>query len=121
MGTGAEVTVIATPRSNPVFQILQADRTKVVTAPGSVSMTIQRTDGLQLPSTVVYSTNTQNQVAAVGELNFDLAQPGVHYAVIEGATVTFAPGDNVTTVSLSVIQLPPTPLAFYMELIIQGA
>ncbi len=116
----AEITVIAVPRSNPVFQILESDRTKVVTSPGLFPITIQRTDGLQLSSTLVYTTNTQNQAATVGEVNFDLAQPGIHYAIIEGATVTFAPGVNATKVCLSVIQLPPTPLAFYMELTIQG-
>ncbi len=111
---------MAQPRPVSVFTIVPSTRTQVVTSPGPVSITIKRTDGLQLTSTVIYNTHTLNQVATVGDLTFEVAQPGVHFAAIENAPVTFAPGDQSKTVSLSVISVPSTPLAFFMDISIQG-
>ncbi len=111
---------MAQPRPVSVFEIVPSTKTQVITAPGPVSITINRTDGFQLTSTVVYNTHTLNQIATVGGLTFEVAQPGVHFARIENALVTFAPGDQLQTVTLSVIAVPSTPLAFFMDISIQG-
>ena len=87
-------------------------------------MTIQRTDGLQLTSTINYETSSMNRpdspTPSIGELTFDLAQPGMHFATIENAVVTFEPGDSEEVVILSVISVPSSPLLFYLDISIQG-
>ena len=87
-------------------------------------MTILRTDGLQLTSTIIYETSSLNRpdspTPSVGELIFDLAQPSVHFAIFENVPVTFEPGQREEVVTLSVISVPSTPLAFYLDISIQG-
>lgn len=87
-------------------------------------MVIQRVNGLQLSASVMYNTSSVNRldekVPQVGQLTFDLAQPGVHFARIDNTVVVFEPGVREQFVTLSVISPPSYPQAFFMNIGSQG-
>ena len=119
-----EIDVIVQPRTVSVFRIRQEDITRVVTATGSFTMVIQRVNGLQLSATVTYTTSSVDRLEKtqprVGQLTFDLAVPGIHFAKIENTREVFASGVSDRSVSLSVISVPSYPLAFFMDIGAQG-
>ena len=64
---------------------------KVVTAPFSVSLAVERTKGLTLDTSILYSTEEPSEPVTVGQVTFEPAQAGSHFTLVSGASVIFTP------------------------------
>ena len=67
----------------------------MVTTAGSLPVTVERVDGLQLTSNVQYSTVQLTGPLTIGQLTFEPALFGRHFTDISGI-ITFTNGTDVS-------------------------
>lgn len=115
-GVPLEALVTVQPRVMGTFHVASTNLTVVVTTPQEVSILIQRSDGLQTMAQVNYNTTQPRQPVIIGGLNFEPAQPQVHYTRIGGTAVTFNPGDASHLITIPVLAIPDMPRAFFVQI-----
>lgn len=110
-GVPSEVTVQVQPRTVAVFQISQDNLMMVVSAPGQVSINIERTDGLALTTEVIYNTTQPRREIEVGQIKFQPAVAQLHFTSVE-IPVAFSSNQASRSVDVNIISVPETPAAF---------
>ena len=97
------------------FQIAANNLTRVVTAAGSVSIVIERTDNIQTEAQINYNTSQPRQEVVVGQLRFQPALLHVHFPQIK-TSLLFLPGQVSRSISVNVIAVESPPVAFFVQI-----
>lgn len=63
----------------------------MVSSPFTVSLSVERTKGLTLDTSIRYSTEEPSEPVTVGQVTFEPALAGSHFTLVAGDTVFFEP------------------------------
>lgn len=115
-GTRVEAVVTARPRVISTFRIAADNLINIVTSPQDLSIVIERVNGQQTVGTLNYNTVQPSQPVAIGGLPpIQPAQPQVDFTQIQ-TSLTFASGDEIGTISIPILSVGSSPVAFFVQI-----
>ena len=115
LGVPSVVNVTAQPRTVVVFQISQENLMTVVSSPGPIFISIERTNGFPLQAEVMYNTNQPSAEIAIGDIRFQPAIAQLHFTSTQ-TPVSFASNERSRSVDVNIISVPETPSAFQVTI-----
>ena len=90
--------------------------TNVVTAASQgVTIVIERTEGIQTETRITYNTSQPRQEVVIGQLQFQPALPHIHFTQIQTG-LSFSVGQASASISVNVIDVESTPVAFFVQI-----
>lgn len=115
-GIRVEAVVTVQPRVISTFRIAADNLINFVTSPQDLSIVIERVNGQQTVATLNYNTVQPSKPVAIGGLPpIQPAQPQVDFTQIQ-TSLTFDSGDESRTISIPILTIGSSPVAFFVQI-----